>query len=55
MRQYRCPISPHDTAGELHERLARIGGELLVECVRDMPRCVLNAPKQPEEGATYGK
>uniref|UniRef100_A0A8D8YHV2 Methionyl-tRNA formyltransferase, mitochondrial n=2 Tax=Cacopsylla melanoneura TaxID=428564 RepID=A0A8D8YHV2_9HEMI len=55
VRQYRCPISPHDTAGELHTRLAEVGGQLLLDCVRDMPRCVLNAPAQPEEGATYAK
>ncbi|KAL1462773.1 hypothetical protein WDU94_014581 [Cyamophila willieti] len=55
VRQYRCPITPHDTAGELHTRLAEVGGQLLLECVRDMPRCVLNAPPQPEEGATYAK
>ncbi|KAI5753197.1 hypothetical protein M8J77_024525 [Diaphorina citri] len=53
VRQYRCSISPDDTAGELHNKLALVGGQLLLECVRDMPRCVLNAPAQPDEGATY--
>lgn len=49
----RTPIGPEETGGELHDRLARIGAELLVETLRrveagDAPRI-----PQPAEGVTY--
>lgn len=31
------PISETETTGELHDRLARLGGELIVETLRDLP------------------
>lgn len=55
VRQYSCSISPHDTAEELHDKLAHIGGHLLLDCVRDMPRCLEKAIPQSEYGVTYAK
>src|ERR1043166_3047380 len=45
------PIRPDDTAGTLHDRLARLGSELLVETLNgDFPR-----RPQDESQATYAK
>lgn len=49
----RVPIGPEITGGELHDQLARVGADLLVETVRrveagDAPRI-----PQPAEGVTY--
>lgn len=49
----RVPIGPETTGGELHDALARVGAELLVETLRrveagDAPRI-----PQPAEGVTY--
>ncbi len=45
------PISPEDNYGSLASRLARLGGELLVQTLDTRPR-----PRpQPEEGATYAE
>lgn len=49
----RTPIGPEETGGQLHDRLARMGAELLVETLRrveagDAPRI-----PQPAEGVTY--
>jgi methionyl-tRNA formyltransferase len=43
------PIAPDDTAGALHDRLAALGGELLVETL------AMNPPARPQEeaGVTY--
>ncbi|MGC5747322.1 methionyl-tRNA formyltransferase [Gluconobacter sp. NFX36] len=43
------PISASDTASTLHDRLAEIGGRLIVRALQEQP---LAAP-QPEEGVTY--
>jgi len=49
----RVPIGPDATGGEVHDRLAEVGAELLVETLRrieagDAPRI-----PQPAEGVTY--
>ncbi|MDI6651658.1 methionyl-tRNA formyltransferase [Gluconobacter japonicus] len=43
------PISASDTASTLHDRLAEIGGRLIVRALQEQP---VAAP-QPEEGVTY--
>ncbi|QEH96468.1 methionyl-tRNA formyltransferase [Gluconobacter thailandicus] len=43
------PISASDTASTLHDRLAEIGGRLIVRALREQPVAV----PQPEEGVTY--
>jgi methionyl-tRNA formyltransferase len=41
------PILPGDTAGELHERLGRLGARLLVETISRIEQG--NAPRSPQE------
>lgn len=43
------PISASDTASTLHDRLAEIGGRLIVRALQKQPVAV----PQPEEGVTY--
>jgi methionyl-tRNA formyltransferase len=45
------PISPDDTYGTLSERLAGVGGELLVRALDEDPPCV----EQAEAGVTYAE
>jgi methionyl-tRNA formyltransferase len=44
------PIAAEDTTVSLHDRLAALGGELIVEALGKLP---LPAEAQPEEGVTY--
>ncbi len=49
----REPIRPDDTTGSLHDRLAALGGRLVVEAL-EMAACGgMNATPQPAEGVTY--
>jgi methionyl-tRNA formyltransferase len=45
------PIRPDDDYASLAERLAHLGGELLVEALETRPAC----REQPDEGATYAE
>lgn len=47
------PIGPDETAGELEPRLARLGGELLVETVAGLERGTLVPVAQDESRATH--
>lgn len=49
----RTPISPEDTAGSVHDRLARMGAELLVETLRQVEAGTAPRIPQPAEGVTY--
>ena len=49
------PIGPDDTAGTLHDRLAELGGRLLVEALDGIAAGRLTPAPQPEDGATYAK
>lgn len=55
VRQYSVSIKPDETAVALTNRLAILGAQLLMECVRNLPRSVLMTVPQQEDGATYGK
>jgi methionyl-tRNA formyltransferase len=49
----RLPIGPDDTTGRLHDRLAVLGGRLIVEAL-EMAACGgLRPVRQPDEGVTY--
>ncbi len=48
-------IGEHETGGELHERLAGLGAELIVEALAGLAAGALVARPQPEEGAVYAK
>ncbi|HJV51736.1 MAG TPA: methionyl-tRNA formyltransferase [Noviherbaspirillum sp.] len=49
----RVPITPDDTTGRLHDTLAQLGGQLIVEALRKLERGDLPSVPQPEAGATY--
>jgi methionyl-tRNA formyltransferase len=49
----RLPILDTDTTGTLHDKLADMGGRMIVEALRKMAAGGLNAVPQPEEGVTY--
>ncbi|WP_208991179.1 methionyl-tRNA formyltransferase [Pseudovibrio sp. Tun.PSC04-5.I4] len=43
------------TAGELHDRLSSLGGDLMVRALSALSRGGLGSLQQPEEGVTYAK
>jgi methionyl-tRNA formyltransferase len=47
------PIGPRETAGELHDRLAALGGRCIVNALALLERGALEAVAQPEAGITY--
>jgi methionyl-tRNA formyltransferase len=49
----RLAISPDMTAGELHDRLARLGADLMVRTLGALERGALQLTPQPDEGVTY--
>lgn len=49
------PIASDDTAGDLHDRLATMGGELLTSRLRDILDGTLKSQPQDESKATYAK
>ena len=46
-------IAPLDTAGSLHDKLASLGGQAMVEALADL--AILEPKPQPEAGVTYAK
>ena len=46
-------VGPRETAGELHDRLAPLGAEAIVEAVAGWAGGRLRPQPQPDEGATY--
>lgn len=49
----RVAIGPDMTAGELHDRLAPLGADLMVRALAALGRGALRFTPQPEEGVTY--
>jgi len=47
-----CPIGASDTAATLHDRLARLGAEALVEVLDDLPGALAGAEPQDGRAAT---
>jgi methionyl-tRNA formyltransferase len=47
------PIDRDDTTGSLHDKLAALGGAMIVDALRRMKVGDLPATVQPEEGVTY--
>ena len=47
------PIGPDDTTGLLHDRLAALGGRLIVQALQLAERRELQPEPQPAEGVTY--
>lgn len=53
LRQTTTPIQPEDNAETLHDRLARMGAELLVRTIPEYVAGQLPSRPQPAEGVTY--
>jgi methionyl-tRNA formyltransferase len=49
----RVSIGPDETAGDLHDRLARLGADLMVRALAALERGSLTLTPQPTEGVTY--
>ncbi|NRG16121.1 methionyl-tRNA formyltransferase [Rhizobiales bacterium] len=49
----RVEIGPDMTAGELHDRLSALGGDLMVRALAALSRGALDGVPQPQEGVTY--
>lgn len=49
----RLPIASDDTTGSLHDKLAQLGGRMIVEALRKLEVGDLTATPQPESGTTY--
>jgi methionyl-tRNA formyltransferase len=47
------PVAPDDTTGRLHDRLAALGGELIVQALQQSRLAPMVAQPQPSEGVTY--
>jgi methionyl-tRNA formyltransferase len=51
--QRAIPITGHDDSGTLHERLASLGAQLMVEVLAELVAGRAQATAQPTEGVTY--
>ena len=51
--QRRTPIHPEDDSATLHDRLAQLGAELLVQTIPDYVAGKIQPKAQPAEGASY--
>jgi len=51
--QRRTPIRPEDDSATLHDRLAQLGAELLVQIIPDYVAGKIQPTLQPAEGASY--
>src|SRR5277367_844174 len=51
--QMRTPILPEDNSQTLHDRLAQVGAELLIETIPDYVAGKILPKPQPTEGASY--
>ena len=49
----RTPIGPDETAGELHDRLAGLGAELMVRALHDLEQGALACWPQHDQGVAY--
>jgi methionyl-tRNA formyltransferase len=47
------PIAPDDTTASLHDKLAALGGSMIVEALRKLEQNALSATPQPDDGANY--
>ena len=51
----RLPIAAQDTTATLHDKLAALGGRLIVEALEIAACGGLRATPQPEEGVSYAR
>jgi methionyl-tRNA formyltransferase len=55
LTQALTPIAPQDNAQTLHDRLADLGGDLLVKTIPDYVSGKITPRPQPAEGASYAR
>lgn len=55
LKQRQTPIAPRETAQELENRLAELGGRLLVETLDAIDRGAIEGTPQPVDGATHAR
>ena len=55
LRTVETEIQQHDDGQSLHDRLARLGGELLVKTIPDYAAGLIVPRPQPTEGMTYAR
>jgi methionyl-tRNA formyltransferase len=53
LNSYATAIAPRDTAQTLHDRLARMGAQLVAESLQELPAGRAREVAQPESGVTY--
>jgi methionyl-tRNA formyltransferase len=51
----KMPIAPTDTTGVLHDKLAALGGRMIVQALELAAQGALTPKKQPEVGITYAQ
>ena len=51
----KTPVSPSDTAGSVHDRLAELGAELMPRAIAGLADGSLEPQPQSEDGVTYAK
>jgi methionyl-tRNA formyltransferase len=49
----RVAIAPSDTTATLHDKLAALGGSMIVAALRELEQGNLKPVPQPEQGVTY--
>jgi methionyl-tRNA formyltransferase len=49
----QLPIAADDTTGSLHDKLAALGGKMIVDALHQLERGPLPATPQPDAGVTY--
>jgi methionyl-tRNA formyltransferase len=49
----RLPIAPDETTGSLHDKLAELGGKMIVDALGKLRQGRLSATPQPEAGTSY--
>jgi methionyl-tRNA formyltransferase len=55
LKKQAFALTGHDTAASVHDRLAVLGGTLLMPMLDDLPNALNEAIPQPQEGVTYAK
>ena len=53
LRVAALPIEPEDSTATLHDKLALLGGELMVQTLAQLEKGVVHATPQPAQGVTY--
>ena len=55
LMQRSLPIATDETAGSLHDRLAVLGAQMIVELLRELESAPVRATAQPPDGVTYAR